>query len=226
MIWQALLTIGFLVVLEGLLSFDNALALAAMVRHLPKEQQKKALVYGIWGAIGFRLLALTILTYLLRSMWVKFIGGGYLLWMAANHFVEEANGEDAVGRHSASFWKMVLFVELTDITFSMDSILASVAVSQKLWIVFTGGALGIFMMRFVSSLFIKLIDLFPRLEESAFLLVGAVGTKLTLEGFGVNFDELLPAGIFWSVMAAGLAFGFTERKHNEQSTNLCEQPKP
>jgi len=212
MIWQDVMAIGFLVVLEGLLSFDNALALAAMVRHLPEEQRKKALTYGIWGAFGFRFLALTILTYLLRAVWVKFVGGAYLLWMAIHYFFIGDAGDEEGGKNlTAAFWKTVILVELTDITFSLDSILASVAVSQKLAIVFTGGVLGIIMMRFVSSVFIKLIDIFPRLEDSAFCLVGIVGAKLVLEGFRVSFDELTPSVIFWSAMAVSLLYGFTTR---------------
>ena len=58
--------IGVLVLLEGLLSADNALVLAVMVRHLPKNQQRRVLFWGIWGAVGFRVLALLAASILLH----------------------------------------------------------------------------------------------------------------------------------------------------------------
>jgi YkoY family integral membrane protein len=214
-----LVAIGFLIILEGLLSFDNALALAAMVKHLPHNQQKKALTYGIFGAYGFRFTALAFLTYLMRSYWVKFLGGGYLIWMAMHHFFgppEEDESKTDAQALSRKFWKMVVFVELTDITFSMDSILASVAVSKKFWVVFTGGVLGITMMRFVSGLFIRAIEVFPKLERSAYLLVLIVGLKMVMEGAkiqGANFESSahLSFWVFWGGMALALLSGFTEK---------------
>src|SRR5262245_4318761 len=59
-------TIFTLVFLEGLLSADNALVLAVMVRHLAREEQRRALRYGIWGAFGFRLIAVLLSAVLLH----------------------------------------------------------------------------------------------------------------------------------------------------------------
>ena len=102
MSFQDIGTIGFLVVLEGLLSFDNALALAVLVRHLPENQQRKALTYGIFGAFGFRFLALSIVTYLLQAVWLKFVGGVYLLYVAVKMLVVEEAEEEGVLRPAMS----------------------------------------------------------------------------------------------------------------------------
>lgn len=75
-------TILLLILLEGLLSADNALVLAMMVKHLPEKQQKKALMYGIWGAYIFRFLVIGIGTYLIKFIWIKAIGAIYLLYLA------------------------------------------------------------------------------------------------------------------------------------------------
>src|SRR3954466_9191549 len=75
-------TVLMLVFLEGLLSADNALVLAVMVRHLPKGQQKRALRYGIWGAFVFRLIAILLASYLLAFWHFKVVGGLYLLYLA------------------------------------------------------------------------------------------------------------------------------------------------
>ena len=86
-----------LVFLEGLLSADNALVLALMVRHLPRREQRRVLVWGIWGAVGFRIVAVLLSAYLIRFWFFKVLGGLYLALPGASHFLwpEEAEGESA-----------------------------------------------------------------------------------------------------------------------------------
>lgn len=213
-----LVTIGVLVFMEGLLSMDNALVLAMMVKDLPERQQKKALTYGMAGAFGFRFLALLFITSLMQWVWVKFIGGFYLVFLAAKHFVskeEEAPTKREVS--TTSFVALICMVELTDIAFSMDSILAAVALTQKFWVVFVGGVLGIMMMRLAASLFVGLLERFPKLQRTAYLLVGTVGTKLILDGFhipAINFHSTnSPAfWVFWGLMAVCILTGFLPDK--------------
>src|SRR5688572_826629 len=81
-----LLTIALLVLLEGLLSADNALVLAILVLGLPRRQQRKALRYGILGAFAFRILATLLAVHLLTVAWVKLVGALYLLYLAWHHF--------------------------------------------------------------------------------------------------------------------------------------------
>ena len=77
--------IATLAVLEGILSVDNSLVLAILVRTLPKEQQKRALMYGIFGAFFFRLVALIFAAQLMNFIIFKIIGGGYLVYLAMKH---------------------------------------------------------------------------------------------------------------------------------------------
>ena len=144
-----LLTIGLLVLLEGLLSADNALVLAILVLSLPRDQQRKALRYGILGAFAFRALATFFAAYMIQLSWVKLVGALYLLWLPLQHF----RGGDQEARRAikpatswlglGAFWTTVIKVELTDIVFAIDSILVAVAMSPKLWVIITGGLLGI-----------------------------------------------------------------------------------
>ncbi len=214
-----LLAVGWLVLLEGLLSGDNALVLAVMVRHLPKKKQKRALLYGIWGAIVFRGIAVVCASYLLQFWQLKVVGGLYLLFLAIKHFVagdggEAAHGEAggpeadpeavAVSTFDRVFWVTVLNVELADIAFSIDSILAAVAITEglpsklqenhvlALGIIYVGGILGIVMMRFVANLFLLLLDRFKGLAAGAYLLVAWIGLKLT--GSGID-NALNPRAI-------------------------------
>src|SRR5262245_29149639 len=145
------ITIGLLVLLEGLLSADNALVLAILVLGLPKTQQRQALRYGILGAFFFRIVAILLAVHLIKVGFVKLIGAAYLLWLSYNHFFgRRGEGESRRTIRPATawmglspFWSTVVKVELTDLVFAVDSILVAVAMSRKEWVIISGGILGI-----------------------------------------------------------------------------------
>jgi YkoY family integral membrane protein len=181
-------TVGLLVALEGLLSADNAMVLAVLVLGLPKAQQKKALRYGILGAFFFRIVATLLAVYLISVGWVKLVGAAYLLYLTYRHF----GGSDAAGDRRGSppataafglspFWATVVKVELTDIVFAIDSILVAVAMSPKIWVVITGGVLGIVAMRFVIGRLLALVERYPPLVDGAFIIIAWVAIKLLVE---------------------------------------------
>jgi len=186
--WSDVLTIGLLVLLEGLLSADNALVLAVLVLGLPKDQQQKALRYGILGAFFFRALATLLAVYLIELSWVKLVGAAYLLYLPYSHFFR---GGDAHDRRTpppakamfgiSAFWTTVAKVELTDIVFAVDSILVAVAMSNKTWVILTGGILGIIAMRIVIGRLLALVQQYPALVDGAFVIIAWVGLKLMLE---------------------------------------------
>ncbi|MEK7414781.1 MAG: TerC family protein [Planctomycetota bacterium] len=183
-----LLVVLVLIILEGLLSCDNAVVLALLVKDLPPNQRGKALRYGIWGAYIFRVIALFLAVWVMTIWWIKVVGGLYLAWMAVDYFVKHSGGDkDPAPRPIkrilglSALWSTVVMVELTDIVFSVDSIAAAVALSNKLWVLILGGFLGILAMRFAAQGFVKLLEKFPRLESCAFAAVGLIGLKLLLE---------------------------------------------
>ena len=182
------LTIGLLVLLEGLLSADNALVLAILVLGLPKREQRKALRYGILGAFVFRIIAVLLAVHLIQIAFVKLIGALYLLYLSGSHFL---SGGGAQARRQikpatpwlglTAFWSTVVKVELTDIVFAVDSILVAVAMSPKTWVVITGGILGIITMRLVIGKLLALVRKYPALVDGAFIIIAWVGVKLLLE---------------------------------------------
>ena len=268
---QDIATIGLLIVLEGVLSIDNALVLALLAKRLPKHQQARALTYGLVGAFAFRFVAIGTAAFLLRWHIVKLFGGGYLLYVALKHLlfedkdkstheqvtvgpdeqpilVDEATGRELsaaeqdqqlskrtslpVPPRHPSFWSTVAVIELTDIAFAVDSILAAIAVvgsappghegpHPKLWVVLMGGILGVVLMRVAATMFIKLLERFPRFEISAYLLVAVIGTKLLVD-WGANSPEhhrvdfhdpsSTAFWIFWAAMALCIAYGFVPRE--------------
>ena len=186
--WTDLFTILVLVVLEGLLSADNAIVLALMVLALPKERQKKALNYGLIGAFAFRIAATLAAVYLIQLDIVKLVGAGYLLYLPYKHFSNPSEGgnrreppEATPWLGMTAFWATVVKVELTNLVFSIDSILAAVAMSPKKWVVLTGGILGIVAMRMVVGQVMVLIERYPAVIDGAFVIIAWVGLKLLIE---------------------------------------------
>ena len=183
-----LLTILLLVVLEGLLSADNALVLAILVLGLPRADQKKALRYGIAGAFLFRILATLLAIHLLAFGWIKLAGAGYLMYLSYTHFFGHGDGESRRAIKPArpmlglsAFWSTVVKVELTDIVFAVDSILVAVAMSNKTWVIISGGVLGIIAMRLVIGKLLALVRRYPALVDGAFLIIAWVAIKLLIE---------------------------------------------
>jgi YkoY family integral membrane protein len=182
-----LLTIGLLVLLEGLLSADNALVLAILVLSLPRDQQRKALRYGIVGAFAFRGLATFFAAYMIGLAWVKLVGALYLLWLPIQHFRGGSHDDRSAIKPATSwlglgaFWTTVIKVELTDIVFAIDSILVAVAMSPKLWVIITGGLLGIVAMRLLIGQLLSVVQRYPALVDGAFVIIAWVGIKLLVE---------------------------------------------
>jgi YkoY family integral membrane protein len=181
------LTIALLVALEGLLSADNAMVLAVLVLGLPKPEQRKALRYGIVGAFVFRSAATLAAAYLIQLGWVKLAGAAYLIYLSYQHFfLSDAESRRTPPRAKpwlglSPFWATVVKVELTDIVFAIDSILVAVAMSPKIWVILTGGLLGIVAMRLVIGRLLSLIERYPPLVDGAFVIIAWVGLKLLIE---------------------------------------------
>jgi YkoY family integral membrane protein len=183
-----LVTIGLLVALEGLLSADNAMVLAVLVLSLPRHQQQKALRYGILGAFAFRITATVFAAYMIEVVWVQLLGALYLMYLPIQHFFGHGDAEERRSVKPAqpmlglsAFWATVVKVELTDIVFAIDSILVAVAMSDKLWVIVTGGILGIIAMRLVIGQLLALVQRYPALVDGAFIIIAWVGIKLLLE---------------------------------------------
>jgi len=180
--------IGLLVILEGLLSADNALVLAMMILGLPRQDQKKALRYGLVGAFAFRTICTLLATSLIKVGFVQLLGGLYLLYLCYQHFFQGGDGDQRTKIKPAqawlgmsALWGTVVKVELVNLAFSVDSILVAVAMSKKTWVVLTGGLLGIVAIRVVIGQLLSLVRRYPAIVDGAFIIIAWVGLKLLLE---------------------------------------------
>lgn len=181
---EAIPVIISLIIIEGLLSVDNALAIAAMANHLPGRQKYLALKFGIIGAYFFRGLCLAFAAWIIENPWLKIGGAAYLIYLMCAHFTSTAD-EDHDGKPdnvpAKGFWGTIIAIEVMDLSLSVDNVVAAVAMSPKLWVVCTGVFIGILALRFVAGACIKLIDKYPILADTAFILIGYVGFILVYE---------------------------------------------
>lgn len=183
-----------LIVIESLLSVDNAAVLATMVMDLPQDQRKKALRYGIFGAYIFRGLALLFASFLVKFWFLKPIGGLYLLYLVWDWWKgkqTEDKEDDLLDKKGnwlyrstvgalGNFWATVALVELMDMAFSIDNVFAVVAFTDNIVLVWVGVFIGILAMRFVAQGFVKLMERIPSLETAAFVVIAVLGVKLIL----------------------------------------------
>ncbi len=201
---NAAATIVFtLIIIESLLSVDNAAVLATMVMDLPKEQRAKALKYGIIGAYVFRGICLLLASWLIKIWWLKLIGGLYLLYLMIDYFVTKKTPQledDIIDKKSnfiyrntiglfGKFWSTVIMIEAMDLAFSMDNVFAVVAFTDNIWLICIGVFIGILAMRFVAQGFVKLMEKYPFLEKAAFIVIGILGIKLTLSVYSHFYPE-------------------------------------
>jgi len=197
------------VILEGLLSVDNALVLALMVSALPQNQQKKALRYGIWGAFIFRICAVFAALYLIKFWWLKIAGGAYLFYVAYSGL--RSHGGNNSSEALSGFWLTVAKVELMDMAFSIDSILAAVAMTDKEWLIITGGILGIIAMRFAAGTFVRLLKCYPTLKITAYVLVFVIGAKLIVSVWW-HPPHWLFFSLLFLILGRALVIGYFKRR--------------
>jgi tellurite resistance protein TerC len=204
--------------LEGILSIDNAAVLGAMVSVLPPKdmvpwpgplkslgppvhrilggQRSAALKVGLLGAYVGRGLMLVLANFVIHNHYLKLLGAGYLIKLAFDNLGEAESGEEdqvrAKRMEGRGFWNVVIAVELADLAFSLDNVVAVVALSNNLYIVMFGVFIGIVTMRFAAGIFTWMILREPILKPAAYLVVFNIGAELLLDEFlGIEINAWL-----------------------------------
>jgi YkoY family integral membrane protein len=231
-----LATLALLIVLESLLSIDNALVLGVLAQRLAPRLRKKALSYGLIGGIILRLAATAAAAILIRWSILELIGGAYLLWISIRYFAGRPRKPSAnaglASPITARLWPTIIGIELMDLAFAVDSILAAVAlvgpaprnstaeIHPKFWLIAVGGVIGIILMRFAAAGLAGLLERFPRLHRSAYLLILLIGLKLVVDWAGndpahphrIDFQNpaQIEMWIFWAGALICLAIGLVK----------------
>ncbi len=230
--WATIVIVIQLIFLEGILSIDNAAVLGALVSPLPDDrpvswgrllrkigdllhpilgnQRTAALRAGILGAYLGRGLMLFLATLIIQNPWLKLLGAAYLVRLAFNNLSTAEVSESDSHAHpieGKTFWMIVLTVELTDLVFSLDNVVAAVALSHRFWVVFTGVAIGILFMRFAAGLFSYAVLRHPVLKYAAYILVFNIGVELIIEELNIyQFGDWTRFGISVTTLLLALAY--------------------
>lgn len=190
------------VFLECALSADNAIVIAIIIKQLPKEKRQKALWIGSASALFLRAAGIVFASFFIHYFWVQILGAVYLLYLSISFYFKSKKIKNNKRLKSAGFWKVVIQVEITDFLFAIDSIIAALGVitlatpskekfPPNLWIVYIGGIIGLFAMRFAAKIFVSLTDRFKRLESTSHILIGWIGLKLIFESLKNYFYPLV-----------------------------------
>ena len=223
-----------LIFLEGILSLDNAAVIGALVSPLPDDQRipwpgplkrlgdwldpmlgnqrNAALRVGLLGAYIGRGAMLFLTSFLIHNSWIKILGAAYLIHLAFDNLADMTGGgseEDGEVEpiRVQSFWPTVLTVELMDLVFSIDNVVAAVSLSDKVWVVMLGVGIGILTMRFAAGLFSYAVTREPILKQAAYVLVLNIGVELILDQvWHIEISDLLRFGISAATILLALAY--------------------
>lgn len=208
---EAPIVLLILVLLEAVLSADNAIALAAIAQGLEdKELERKALNFGLVVAYVLRISLILTATWIQKYWQFELLGAAYLLWLVFQHFTsEEADDDHHHGPRFNSLLQAIPVIAFTDLAFSLDSVTTAIAVSQEKWLVLTGATIGIITLRFMTGLFIRWLDEFKNLEDAGYITVAFVGLRLLLRV--VNDNLVPPEWVVISAIGLILVWGFSVR---------------
>ncbi|MSS73346.1 MAG: DUF475 domain-containing protein [Candidatus Latescibacteria bacterium] len=227
-------------ILDLMLDGDNALIIAAMVRHLPKDepipwppwiyplkpltrflpgpirrlndsQQNAALQVGIAGAILGRLGLLLITGIVIQYPLFKILGAAYLIQLGARHLGKQyVEGDAGEAEHQAAgwgFWRTVVAVETVDVVFSLDNVVALVALTTDMVALTVGILLAVVLMRVAAMFCVRVIKKHPVLEPAAYILVLYLGTQILLEHYKVlHLEEMGKAGALLGIVVLALLY--------------------
>ena len=231
--WPVVVIVLQLIFLEGILSIDNAAVIGALVSPLPDNeevpwpgalkklgtilhpvlgfQRMAALRVGLLGAYVGRGAMLFLTSFLIHNSWIKLIGAAYLIHLAFDSLEDMTGGSEEDGGvtpiQSKPFWATVLTVEIMDLIFSIDNVVAAVSLSDKIWIVMLGVGIGILTMRYAAGVFSYAVEREPILKQAAYILVLNIGVELILDQvWQIELPDLLRFGISIATIALALAY--------------------
>ena len=217
--WSEILTLlPILIILEILLSADNAIALASLTKSLKNsEDRTRALNIGITISLILRIFLILLSAFLLKYLIIRILAGFYLIYLffsnvilKGKNYSDEEIKKDYSNFNKINFIKVVALLSVTDLAFSIDSITTAVAISDQYILVVTGAVIGVIALRFTSEIFLRLIEYFTRLEMAGYIAILIIGSKLILNTIFV--ESFLPDFYFYILILISFVWGFSEKK--------------
>lgn len=216
----------FIVALFGImmvnivLSGDNAVVIAMASRSLPAKQQKMAILWGSAGAIGLRVILTVVAVALLKIPYLQFAGGILLVWIAAKLLLEEQHDENIEA--SKSFWGAIKTIIIADLVMSLDNTLAIAAVANGNYVLLAIGlALSIPLIIFGSRILMALMEKFPIIVYAGAGLIAWTAGEMMVDDhrLGVFITQLMPEWLLPALITAGvLGVGVYVKRQRAKAT--------
>ena len=220
--WLAVLEI---IVINILLSGDNAVVIALACRNLSRRQRKHGIFWGVLGAIVLRIGLTFFAMSLLANPYLKLIGGALLLWIGVKLIAEDEGGEHDVkasDRLLAAVWTIII----ADLVMSLDNVMGVAAAAKgDVPLIVFGLIISIPIVVFGSQIVMRLITRFPILVLAGGGLLGYIAGEMAVEDPAVapwiaahasQLSALAPAAGFALVVAVG--WGLTRRRQRAHKT--------
>ena len=215
--WSEILTLlPILIILELLLSADNAIALASLTKSLDSPiLRSKALNIGITISLLFRIFLILLSNILLKYIIIRIFAGFYLIYLfISNVFLSSESdfkdSENVETNNKFKFLRIVALLSFTDFAFSIDSITTAVAISDQYILIIFGAIIGVLALRFTSGIFLGLLEKFSRLETAGYIAILIVGIKVLLNIFFT--ETILPDYYFYILIIISFIWGLSKRE--------------
>jgi YjbE family integral membrane protein len=200
--WDGLLKI---VIVNILLSGDNAVVIALACRSLPDRYRNKAVIAGSAGAVIVRVVFCLIIAWLMTIPAIKLIGGVLLLWIGVKLMVPEHDGDGDGVRSAANLWGAIQTIIIADVVMSLDNVIAIVAAARgDVLLIVVGLAMSVPLIVFGSQLLMKVLNRFPLLVAAGAGLLGWLGGDI-MAGDPLVHDWVAAGGGIWAERAAAAA---------------------
>ena len=217
------IAVGQIILIDIVLSGDNAVVIALACRNLSPEQRKAGIFWGVAGAVSLRVVLTVFAALVMNLPWLKLVGGLLLIWIAVKLMLpEDEDGHDI--ESSSNLWGAVKTIVIADFVMSLDNVIAVAAAAKgSMVLLILGLAISIPLVIFGSTLMIKLMERFPIIVTLGATLIGWVGGETIVSD--VALKDLM-AAYPWAHYAAaaagaGLVLGLgrlLQRRHGKESS--------
>jgi YkoY family integral membrane protein len=207
MITTYLSIIVSLFIIEVLLSVDNALVNATLAESLPEEKRKRAIRIGIILGAVFRIFALLVASYIIQNVWLKVLGGAYLVYLAIAHLGKPVDEEGYDITPKSTYRGVITQIAIADLVFSVDNVISAVSFSSNIVIVILGVLIGVVSMLFITPLLSRLIHVYKGMPQAAYAIVGFVGVALISETLlHVHISEVIKFSVVFGIAMFTILF--------------------
>ena len=195
------IAVGQIILIDIVLSGDNAVVIALACRNLSPEQRKKGIFWGVAGAIGLRVVLTAFAAVVMNLPWLKAVGAVLLIWIAVKLMLpEEDEGHDIEA--SSNLWGAVKTIIVADFVMSLDNVIAVAGAAHgSLALLLFGLAFSIPLIVWSSQLILRWMERWPWIVLLGAGLLGYVAGQMLLTDPGII--GLLPPLPEWSAKAAG-----------------------